>query len=69
MFRIIGLVFFVVGIALLLFGLNSSQTGAEKLVEDLTGRYSSHTMWYIIGGLALTVAGIALYFVGRRTRR
>ncbi|BBI17754.1 DUF3185 family protein [Neochlamydia sp. S13] len=63
--RILGLVSLAVGIALLLFGINSSQAFTEKVVEDVTGRYTDNTMWYIIGGIAMIIGGGALTLFGR----
>lgn len=58
--RIIGVILLVVGIVVLGFGINSSQAVPEKVMEGVTGRYTEHTMWYIIGGIALIVGGAAL---------
>jgi len=62
--RILGMVFLVVGVILLLFGLNSSQAITEKVVEGVTGRYTGMTMWYLIGGIALIVGGGGLLIFG-----
>lgn len=67
--RIIGITLLVVGIALLLFGLNSSQTVGENVVEKTTGRYSSTTMWYIIGGIGAIVSGGAMLISCKSCRR
>ena len=66
--RILGLVVFVVGVVLMLFGWNSSQAITEKVVEGVTGRYTSQTMWFLIGGIAMTVAGLALLIFGGSKR-
>lgn len=63
--RIFGLILLVVGIVVLLFGLNSTQVVTEKVVEGVTGRFTSATMLYIIGGIALIVAGGALAYFDR----
>lgn len=60
--RIIGLVILVVGVVLLAFGINSSQAVAEKVIEGVSGRYTEHTMLYIVGGIAMVVGGGALAF-------
>ena len=62
--HIFGLVLLAVGVALLLFGLNSSQAVGEKVMEGLTGRFTQETMIYIIGGIALIVGGGALFIFG-----
>ena len=60
--RILGLVTLVVGVVLLGFGLNSSQAVTEKVMEEVVGRYTEHTMWYIVGGIAMIIGGGALAF-------
>ena len=62
--RILGIVILVVGVVLLLFGLNSSQAVTEKIVEGVTGRFTSNTMLYLIGGIALIVGGFGLINYG-----
>lgn len=60
--RILGIVILVVGIVVLGFGLNSTQAVGEKVVENLSGRFTENTMWYLISGIALIVGGGALAF-------
>jgi len=62
--RILGIVLLIVGLVVFGFGLNSSQAPGEQLVETLSGRFTSNTMWYIIGGIALFVGGSALALFG-----
>ncbi len=63
--RVLGSVLLVVGVVCLVFGLNVSYTVVERLAEITTGRYTQLTMWYIIGGIAMTIGGFALYTTGR----
>lgn len=67
--RIIGVVLIVVGLLLLYFGLNATESVGESVTEGLTGRYSDKTTWYIIGGAAATIVGALLAFLGGRSRR
>ena len=62
--RIIGIILLVVGVALLAFGFNSTESVADSVSEGVTGRYTDKTMWYLIGGGALAVGGAALAFLG-----
>jgi Protein of unknown function (DUF3185) len=64
--RIIGLIFLAVGVALVLFGLNATQSVGERVVEGITGRFTNQTMWFLIGGIAACVGGAALAFWGNR---
>ena len=50
--RIIGLVLLAVGVALLFFGYNASQSVGERVVEGVTGHFTNQTMWFLIGGIA-----------------
>jgi hypothetical protein len=58
--RILGLVLLTVGIVLLIFGYNASQSVSEKIVEGFTGHFTKQTMWYLIGGVAAVVGGLGL---------
>ncbi len=64
--RILGLVLLVVGIVLLIFGYNASQSITEQSMETLTGRYTDTTTGYVIAGAAAAVAGLGLLAFGRR---
>lgn len=65
--RIIGLVCLVVGIALLVYGLNASHSLVDQAKHMLFGRFTRQTALYIFGGIALGITGLALMaFGGRR---
>ena len=66
MIRIVGLVLLAVGVTLLFFGYNASQSVGERIVEGFTGRFTDQTMWFLIGGIAALVGGTALAFWGGR---
>ena len=66
--RAIGFAILVVGVLLLLFGLNASDSVADTVKEGFTGRFTDETMWYLIGGAALAViGGVMALFPGRRS--
>lgn len=58
--KVLGLVLLVVGILLLFFGWQSTESVGEQISETFTGRFSDETMFYLIGGAAALVAGIFL---------
>ena len=64
--RLLGIALLVVGAILLYFGLQSTETFSEKVVEGFTGRYSDGTMAYLIGGAASGVIGLGLLVFGKR---
>lgn len=63
--RLVGLVLLILGIVLLIFGINATHAIGERAVETVTGKYSEGTMWYIVGGIVGIVAGGALLIFGR----
>jgi hypothetical protein len=62
----VGIVALVVGVALLGFAYQSSNAPLEQFFSTLTGRYTDQTMWYLIGGIGLSAAGVLLIIFGRR---
>lgn len=60
--KLLGVVLLVVGLGLLYFGYQSTQSLGNQLTETVTGRFTDQTMWYLIGGAAATAAGIFLTF-------
>ena len=63
--KLAGLVLLVVGLILLYFGWQASQSVSGQVQETLTGRYGDETMWYLIGGAVAVVAGGFLAFLKR----
>lgn len=63
--RVVGLMMLFAGIILFIFGISASQTVTEKVVESVSGRYTEHTMWYIIGGIVLMIGGSTLMYTNR----
>ena len=62
--NILGLVALAVGALLLFFAWRASNAPIEQISEALTGRFSSSTMWYLVGGVVGVVAGAALLYRG-----
>lgn len=62
--RILGIAILALGVLLFLFGMNASDSVADTVKEGVTGRYTDKTMWYLIGGGVLAVAGGAMALTG-----
>lgn len=61
--KIIGLVLLVLGLVLLYFGWQSSQSLGDQVAESFTGRFTEGTMWYLIVGCTALIAGVILTLV------
>lgn len=60
--KIIGLVLVVVGLILLFFGYQATETVTEQVYETFAGRYTQTTMLYLIGGaVSLIVGGVFMF--------
>lgn len=66
--RFVGVVLLVVGIALLVIGMNSSHSVADQVSNTFMGRFTRATTWYIVGGIATGVLGLLLAFLGSRSQ-
>ena len=55
--QLTGIVLVVLGVVLLYFGWQASQSMADQVSESFTGRFTDNTMWYIIGGAVSLAAG------------
>lgn len=68
--RMIGTVLVVVGIILLVIGMNTSHSVADQVTKTFTGRFTDATTWYIIAGIAAALFGGMLALSGgERGRR
>lgn len=63
--KILAFVLLVVGLILLFFAYQSSQSLGDQLTEAVTGRFTDSTTWFLILGAASTVAGIGLLLFGK----
>lgn len=66
--KILAGVLIVVGLILLFFAYQSSQSLGDQVSEAVTGRFTDATTWYLILGAASTVAGIGLMVLGKSER-
>ncbi|OSQ27680.1 DUF3185 family protein [Thalassospira sp. MCCC 1A03138] len=66
--RIAGIVICIIGIALLIVGLNASDSAADQLSETFLGSYTDETLWYLIAGGAAAVGGFIMMMFGAKAR-
>ena len=62
--RMIGVVLLVVGIALIIIGVNASNSVADQVSETFTGKFTESTTWYLIGGIGAALTGLLMVLFG-----
>lgn len=62
--RVVGIVLLVVGVALLIYGVNASHSFADRVSDTFTGRFTEATTWYVIGGVVSGLLGLLLLAFG-----
>jgi hypothetical protein len=67
--RIFGFALLVVGVILLIVGMNASHSVADQFSNTFTGRFTHYTAWYIFGGGAVALFGLLLVLAGFRVRK
>ena len=65
--QMVGIVVLVLGAVLLGFAYQSSNAPLGQIFSTFTGRYTDQTMWYLIGGIVLVLAGGLLTIFGKRS--
>jgi len=64
-----GIVLLAAGVILFIIGLNASDSLADRTSNFFTGHYTDKTVWYMVGGGALALGGLALTIFGGRWAR
>ena len=64
--RLVGLVLLVIGVVVLIIGINASHSVADQVSETFTGRFTKATTWYIVGGIAAALVGAVMLLIGVR---
>ena len=64
--RIVGIALLVVGVGLIIFGMQASASLGSRLSELFTGAPSDRTIWLLLAGVAAALLGIGLLLAGRR---
>ena len=64
--RAIAVVLLVLGVVLLVFGINASDAPMDQMSEAFTGKFTDSTMLYLILGAAGIAIGVGMLIFGRR---
>lgn len=62
----IGIALLAVGIALIVFGLNASDSVGSDVSRAVTGTPTDKSMWLLVGGIGATIVGAVTTFRGAR---
>jgi hypothetical protein len=66
MTRALGLALLAVGIALIIWGINASDSFASDVSRFFTGQPTDKAMWLTLGGIAATIFGTVLSLLNFR---
>lgn len=64
--KTLAFVMIAVGLILLFFAYQSSQSMGDQVTEAFTGRFTDSTIWFLIIGAASAVAGTGMLVFGKR---
>ena len=60
--KAIGLALLAVGIALIVYGVDSTNSAASSFSKTFTGSPTNKALWLLIGGIASAICGAVLTF-------
>jgi Protein of unknown function (DUF3185) len=63
---VVGIAFLVVGVVLIIFGMNASASLGSRLSALFAGAPSARTIWLLVAGVAAAILGLDMLLVGRR---
>lgn len=66
--RIVGIALVVVGIVMLVWGIQAADSLSSEFSEFFTGNPSDRSMWLVVGGVAAIIVGGALAAIRGRRR-
>ena len=64
--RFAGIAVLVVGIVLIVWGANASQSVSSEISKFFTGAATNKSIYLIVGGTVALIAGASMAFSGRR---
>jgi len=63
---VVGIALLVVGVVLIVFGMNASASLGSRLSELFTGAPSDRTIWFLLLGVVAAIVGLGMLLAGRR---
>jgi len=63
--RFAGIAVLVVGIVLIVWGANASQSAGSEISKFFTGAATNKSIWLLVGGTVALIAGASMAFTGR----
>jgi hypothetical protein len=66
--RVTGIVLAVIGLVLLIWGLNEADSLASRISKFFTGSPTDHAVWMILVGVAALAGGVAMAALGGKSR-
>jgi hypothetical protein len=66
--RIFGIVLLVVGVSLMIVGMNASHSAVDQVNHAFTGGFTNNTVWFIYGGLVSAIVGFLMVVFGVRIK-
>ena len=63
---VIEIVLLVVGVVLIIFGMQASASLGSRLSELFTGTPSDRTLWLLLAGVVVAILGLGMLLTGRR---
>lgn len=64
--KAIGLALLAVGIALIIYGIDASNSAGSSISRAFTGSPTNKTLWLLLGGIASTICGAVMTFIPAR---
>jgi hypothetical protein len=65
--RATGIALLVVGLVLIIFGMNAAESLGSRLSQLLTGTPSDKAIWFLVAGTAVAVIGLIMTLGGRQS--
>ena len=62
--RLAGIAVLVVGIVLIVWGANASQSAGSEISKFFTGAATNKSIWLLVGGAVALIAGASMAFTG-----